>query len=89
MKRRVCNTAEAKAKLNQYLNDVVSGGEILIERRGKVVAKLVPASGGGGDSKKETLQFMAHLREFQKRLRTSHGSDSSTVELLHELRRES
>ncbi|MBI4374793.1 MAG: type II toxin-antitoxin system prevent-host-death family antitoxin [Deltaproteobacteria bacterium] len=89
MKQRVCNTAEAKAKLNQYLNDVVSGGEVLIERRGKVVAKLVPASGGRGDTKKETLQFMTRLREFQKRLRTSHGPDSSTVELLRELRQES
>lgn len=89
MKRRICNTAEAKAKLNQYLNDVASGGEVLIERRGKVVAKLVSASGIKGDTRKETLQFMTRLREFQRRLRANHGSDSSTVELLRELRRES
>jgi len=89
LKRRTCNTVEAKAKLSELLNEVSQGSEVVIHRRGKVVAKLVPASGAALDTKEETVRFMKGLREFQKELRKRHGPDSMTVSLLRELRRES
>lgn len=40
---------EAKTKLGQLLDWVEAGEEVIITRRGKVVAKLVPPSPPGAD----------------------------------------
>ena len=37
---------EAKTKLGQLLDDVEAGEEIVITRRGRIVAKLVPPNSG-------------------------------------------
>ncbi|HEX7390246.1 MAG TPA: type II toxin-antitoxin system prevent-host-death family antitoxin [Acidiphilium sp.] len=37
---------EAKNRLTSLLDEVESGGEILITRRGRPIARLVPAEGG-------------------------------------------
>jgi prevent-host-death family protein len=40
---------EAKSKLGQLLDRVEAGEEVVITRRGKVVAKLVPPGAAGAD----------------------------------------
>jgi len=40
--KRVVNVAEAKAKLSELLEAVLRGEEVVLARRGKPVAKLVP-----------------------------------------------
>lgn len=40
---------EAKSRLGQLLDWVEAGEEVVITRRGRVVAKLVPPDAGGGD----------------------------------------
>ncbi len=89
MKRRVCNTAEAKAKLNQYLNEVEAGVEVIIQRRGKTVAKLVPASSETLDDRAETIRFMTRLRALHQNHPIKSGPQDSVVALLRELREES
>ena len=44
MTRRVTAT-EAKAKMLALLNEVAAGGEVELTRRGRAVARLVPAGG--------------------------------------------
>ncbi len=43
---RTVTATEAKAKILALLDDVAAGEEISITKRGKVVARLVPAGGG-------------------------------------------
>ena len=42
------NVAEAKAHLSEILERVESGEEVLLTRRGRPVARLVPDCGGAG-----------------------------------------
>lgn len=39
---------EAKARILALLDDVAAGGEVLITKHGRVVARLVPAGGPRG-----------------------------------------
>ena len=43
---RIVTATEAKAKILALLDDVAAGEEVSITKRGKVVARLVPAGGG-------------------------------------------
>lgn len=86
---RSCNTVEAKAKLNELLDDVASGQEIVICRRGKAVAKLIPATDEGLDDRDHTRRLLERLRRFHRRVRANRGTKGHTVALLRELRKES
>jgi prevent-host-death family protein len=48
---RTIGSFEAKNKLSALLDQVEHGAEIIITRRGKAVARLVPAKGGFGREK--------------------------------------
>jgi prevent-host-death family protein len=89
MERKFCNTVETKAKLNELLNNIERGQEIIIQRRGKSVAKLVPLSAAGPDDEEQTKIFLSHLRKFHRRIRRRHGFKGQTLEILKELRKES
>lgn len=86
--QRVCNTAEAKAKLNEFLHEVTQGREVVILRRGKVVAKIVPASEALKDPREEALKFMTRLRAFHRQHKKKSKGSDSVVALLREIRRE-
>lgn len=49
--------AQLKAKLSEYLDKVKAGEEVLVLRRGKPVAKIVPIEKGGKEAHEE------HIRE--------------------------
>ena len=85
----VCNTVEAKAKLNELLDVVEAGKVVLISRYGKTVAKLVPASEDISEKKNEIVDLMRRLRTFHKKLSKIHGSKGDTVSILREIRKES
>ena len=87
--QRHCNTVEAKAKLNELLDEVVKGHEVFIKRRGRTVAKLIGASEEALDDRPQTKQLMQRLRLFHERLRNHHGTKNHTISLLRELRRQS
>jgi len=55
---------EAKNKLSALLDQVEHGAEIVITRRGKAVARLVPA--GPGFDRKKAKRAAAGLREASK-----------------------
>lgn len=55
---------EAKNKLSELLDRVEHGAEVIITRRGKPVAKLVPA--GPGFDRKKAQRAAADLREASK-----------------------
>jgi len=56
---------EAKSKLGQLLDWVEAGEEVVITRRGKVVAKLVPPGAGGFDRERARLAAQ-RTREMRK-----------------------
>lgn len=86
----VCNTVEAKAKLNEMLDKVVGGKEVVITRRGKAVAKMVGVTDQSLDSREETKKFMEKLRAFHARFKKKRLKQEDTVvALLREVRRES
>ncbi len=88
-RQKFCNTVEAKTNLNQYLDRVAQGQVVVISRRGKAVAKIVPADANTLDDTQATKNFMQRLRKFHTRVQKAHGRKSHTVSLLRELRRES
>ena len=55
---------EAKNKLSALLEQVEHGAEVIITRRGKAVAKLVPA--GPGFDRQKAQRAAAGLREASK-----------------------
>lgn len=73
---------DAKNRLSELIHRVEAGEEIAITRRGKVVARLVPAGAGGADQR--ALDAVAGLRA--SRQGVSLGKLSSR-ELLREGRR--
>ena len=91
--QRFCNTVEAKAKLNELLDEVSLGGQVVIRRHGRAVAKLIGATEESLDDRTQTKQFLQRLRRFHQRVRKVHGQGavmkSHTVDLLRKLRRES
>jgi len=64
---REVGSFEAKNKLSELLNEVEHGAEIVITRRGKPVAKLVPAE--PGFDREKAKRAAAGLRETSKGLR--------------------
>jgi prevent-host-death family protein len=64
---REVGTFEAKNKLSELLDQVEHGAEIVITRRGKAVAKLVPAQ--PGFDREKAKRAAAGLRETSKGLR--------------------
>jgi prevent-host-death family protein len=56
---------EAKTKLGQLLDWVEAGEEVVITRRGKVVAKLVPPGRSGADRERARLAARG-LREMRR-----------------------
>ena len=62
---------EAKTHLPRLLDQVEKGETITITKRGKPVAKLVPASEG---PKRDVRQVIAELRAFSKERARLHGS---------------
>lgn len=74
---------EAKTHLPQLLNRVEQGESILITKRGKPIAKIVPATEVEG---RDVNQVIANLRAFsQKQARTL--GDITIRELVEEGRR--
>jgi len=61
---REIGSFEAKTKLSALLDQVERGAEIVITRRGRAVAKLVPA--GRGFARKKAQRAAAGLREASK-----------------------
>jgi len=55
---------EAKNKLSSLLDQVESGNEVVITRRGRPVAKLVPVEGGA--DRKQAREAARHIRELAK-----------------------
>ncbi|HUB96040.1 MAG TPA: type II toxin-antitoxin system prevent-host-death family antitoxin [Stellaceae bacterium] len=55
---------EAKNRLGALLDEVERGGEIVITRRGKPVAKLVPAE--RGHDRQAALAAVARMKELRK-----------------------
>lgn len=55
---------EAKNRLSELINRVEAGEEIAITRRGKVVARLVPAAPGEAD--RRARDAVANLRASRK-----------------------
>jgi len=45
---RIANISEAKAQLSALIEEVLAGGEIIIAKAGRPVAKLVPFKPFGG-----------------------------------------
>lgn len=86
---RTLNTVEAKARLNELLNEVAAGSEITIQRRGRPVARLVPATARTRTDTQHTAQLMQRLRHFHQRVRKAHGAKGHTRALLRSLREES
>ncbi|MCU0837618.1 MAG: type II toxin-antitoxin system prevent-host-death family antitoxin [Rhodospirillales bacterium] len=56
---------EAKSKLGQLLDWVEAGEEVIITRRGKVVAKLVPPRSGGADEEQIRAAVM-RIRQMRR-----------------------
>jgi prevent-host-death family protein len=56
---------EANQQFSKLLQRAVAGEEVVITRRGKPVAKLVPVTHGRADAdrEREIAAFIAHLRE--------------------------
>ena len=55
---------EAKSKLGQLLDWVEAGEEVVITRRGKVVARLVPP--GAGIDRQRAREAAARIREMRR-----------------------
>lgn len=89
MKSLLCNTVEAKTKLNELLNYIAKGQEVIIKRYGKIVAKIIPATEQSFDHSHQTKNFIGNLKQFHKKIIKNHGQKSDTVALLRGLRQES
>jgi len=66
------NVKTARSALRKLLEDVGSGEEVLILRRGKLVARLVPPSDAGS-------RRLPSLREFRSSIRTRGHALSAQV----------
>ena len=64
------NIKEARKNLSSLLNRVETGEEIIITRRGNVVAKLVPTKQGGD---------LPSMKKFRSSIRSSEKSLSRTI----------
>jgi prevent-host-death family protein len=62
---------EARAKFSSLLNRVKDGDEVIIRRRGKEIARLLPPSGGG--------KRLPALSDFRRSIRLKGGPLSATV----------
>jgi prevent-host-death family protein len=63
---------EARAKFSSLLNQVKDGDEVIIRRRGKEIARLVPPAGGEG-------RRLPSLTSFRRSLRVKGEPLSTTV----------
>lgn len=63
---RTVNVKEARKNLSSLLNRVETGEEIVIARRGNIVAKLVPTQAGG--DLPSLKQFRSSIRSLKKPL---------------------
>lgn len=87
--RQICNTVQAKANLNKYLDQVSKGEEVIIRRRGRAIAKIIPLFDENFDEHQMTQEFVARLKKFHQRVSRSRGIKSYTIDFLRELREES
>ena len=62
---------EARAKFSSLLNRVMDGGEVIIRRRGKEIARLVPPSGEG--------RRLPSLSDFRRSIRWKGEPLSATI----------
>ncbi len=53
---------EARAQFSSLLNQVMDGGEVVIRRRGKEIARLVPPRGGEGRRLPSLSDFRRSIR---------------------------
>lgn len=60
--RKKVSAFDAKTHLSSLLRDAESGQSIVIHRRGKPVAKLVPVSEGGGADWQEAAKSFREMR---------------------------
>ena len=68
---RTVNLALAKAQLSELVAEAEAGGEVLIERRGKPAARLVPV-----DAASAPIDWTEHLEWVRKQpLQTESGGD--------------
>jgi prevent-host-death family protein len=57
----VTDTYSAKTHLSRLLDEVAAGGEVVITRRGKPIARLVPYAETGATPKRRVLGGLEHL----------------------------
>jgi prevent-host-death family protein len=65
------NVKEARAKFSSLLNQVKDGDEVIIRRRGKEVARLLPPSGQG--------KRLPRLSDFRRSIRLKDEPLSETI----------
>ena len=87
-KSHLCNTVEAKARLNELLDEVVQGNTVTIMRYGEPVAQLVTPSSLGAENQNPG-NFFTSLKNFHKKIIKRHGVKSHTVDILREIRENS
>ncbi|HWG47006.1 MAG TPA: type II toxin-antitoxin system Phd/YefM family antitoxin [Gemmataceae bacterium] len=75
---------EARTHLSQLLDQVARGAKILITRRGKPVAMLMPPP---KETKKDVRQVVKEMLEFRDREGPTLGGVASIRELIEEGRR--
>ena len=78
IRMQTVNIKEARKNLSSLLNRVETGEEIVITRRGKIIAKLVPTKQGGD---------LPSLKKFRSSIRSLEKSLSRTIVDLREQER--
>jgi prevent-host-death family protein len=76
---RTVGAFEAKNKFSELLDEVERGGEVVITRHGKPVARLVTSELGGEEERKR--EALETLRETRRRL-AAEGVSFSVEEIL-------
>ncbi len=61
-KRMEISVKEARAQFSSLLNKVMDGEEVIIRRRGKEIARLVPHTGGAGRRLPSLSNFRRSIR---------------------------
>jgi prevent-host-death family protein len=61
--------SEAKTHFLRLLDDVERGQTVTVTRRGKAIARIIPASASGEERREQIERAMASILEIRKRTR--------------------